>query len=208
MRRTFPYWMIFLASCLVACAAVTEQPSSRSEQAAHEVSVVHEGWHTALVLAQADIAATGLLPEAADFPNARYLEFGWGDRAYYTSADPSLAQALRAALLATPAVLHVAELSKPPRPVPNKRPVISVALTEMQFRSLVSAIAGTFTRSDSGRAWSIGSGLSARSRFYPAEGTFLLFNNCNTWAAKMLQSAGLDVSPAGVISPDDLMSQL
>ncbi len=170
--------------------------------------MVHEGWHTSIVLARADIVGTGLLPESADFPHAHYLEFGWGDRAYYTSPEPTLALALRAALIATPAVLHVAGTSMPPRHLPDGPTVITVPLAADRFRALAAAIAETFTRPDGGRARPIGPGLSPSSRFYLAEGTFTLFNTCNTWTARVLHSAGLDVSPRAVIGPTDLMSQL
>ena len=54
------------------------------------------------------LAATGLLPEAADFPDAAFLEFGWGDRTYYPAKKKTLGMTLAAALVPTPAVMHMA----------------------------------------------------------------------------------------------------
>jgi hypothetical protein len=44
--------------------------------------------------------------------------------------------------------------------------------------------------------------------FYPAHGGFHLFNTCNTWAARALSEAGLDISAGGVMTADDLMSRV
>ena len=50
-----------------------------------------------IVIARATLP-TGAVPEAADFPDAPYLEFGWGDAEYYPAPRPTLGMALRAAL--------------------------------------------------------------------------------------------------------------
>ena len=56
-------------------------------------------------------AASGLLPEAQDFPDAVYLEFGWGDRRYYPATDVTVGMTLKAALVPTDAIMHIAGLS-------------------------------------------------------------------------------------------------
>ena len=40
------------------------------------------GWHTGIVIARRDLP-DGVVPEAADFPDAAYFEFGWGHAKYY-----------------------------------------------------------------------------------------------------------------------------
>lgn len=95
MRPLIPIAAV-LALLLAACAAPPPAPPLNADAGprVHDLQVVSNGWHAAIVLPKDDVAATGLLPEAADFPAARYLEFGWGDREYYPAKDPTAAMAL------------------------------------------------------------------------------------------------------------------
>ena len=148
------------------------------------------------------------LPEAGDFPEAAYLEFGWGDRIYYRAKDPGPAIALEAALTPTPAVMQVTGHTRPPLQLPDGDEVVSLALTQIGLRGLFEAIAGDFTRPEGNRAAPLSPGLYPNSRFYEAEGSFHLFNTCNTWTARMLQAGGVALSPSGVTTADELMDRL
>lgn len=174
------------------------------------VSVISNGWHTAIIAPRSRIVATGLLPEAADYPSAQFLEFGWGDRVYYTAPETRISNTLRAALIETPAVMHVVGHKRAPRPA-GSRPnfeVVDVALTDSGFWNLVRAIAGEFERPDGVRAKPVLPGLYPDSYFYPARGTFHLFNTCNTWTARMLRAGGVKLSPSGISTADALMARL
>ena len=93
------------AGWLVACAP-TPQPLLVDEgEPVHTIYVFSNGWHTSIVLSR-DALPPGPIPEAADFPEAAFLEFGWGDREYYPSPRPTMGMALAAALTPTPAVLR------------------------------------------------------------------------------------------------------
>ena len=83
-----------------------------------------------------------------------------------------------------------------------------VALTDDGFRRLIGAIAGDFERPDGTRAQPVSPGLYRDSYFYNAHGTFQLFNTCNTWTARLLSSAGVDLSPSGVVTADEMMERL
>jgi uncharacterized protein (TIGR02117 family) len=170
--------------------------------------VVSNGWHTAIVVSRSELVATGLLPEAADFSSAAFLEFGWGDRVYYPAREKTLGMTLGAALTATPAVMHMAGLARTPGPPDADSEIVRVTLTEGGSRHLARAIAGEFERPEGGRAEPILPGLYPESHFYDAHGTFHLLNTCNTWTARMLRAGGVRLSPSGVITADELMARL
>ncbi len=197
---------IWLASCTVSPPA----PPADAGPRRHTVSVISNGWHTAIVAPRSKIVATGLLPEAADSPAALFLEFGWGDREYYTAPKTTLGITLRAALIETPAVMHVAGRTPPSRPGESSPDfeVVYVALTDFGFWNLVRAIAGDFERPDGGRAKPVLPGLYLDSHFYNARGAFHLFNTCNTWTARMLRTAGVKLSPLGISTADQLVARL
>ena len=192
---------------LAGCVASPGLPPDAGGPRDHVVHVMSNGWHTAIIVPRHEVSATGLLPEAADFPQADFLEFGWGDRAYYPADETTLGLTLRAALVPTPSVMHVAGRARVPEPREG-REVVPVRLTEAGFRHMVRAIADQFERSGGGAVEPVGPGLYPDSHFYAAEGSFHLFNTCNTWTARMLRAGGVDISASGVITAGDVMERL
>ena len=200
-------WLV-CAGWLAACDVAPPLAPADNGLRVHAVRVVSNGWHTAIVVPRPELVATGLLPEADDFPDAAFLEFGWGDRVYYPAKKKTLGMALRAALTATPAVMHIAGLARAPELTYADSEVVPMALTEGEFQHLVRAIAGDFKRPEGGRAEPISRGLYRDSNFYDARGRFHLFNTCNTWTARMLRAGGVNLSSSGVFTADELVTRL
>jgi uncharacterized protein (TIGR02117 family) len=170
------------------------------------IFVTSNSWHSGIVLARADVPLE-TIPEAADFPDAAYLEFGWGDAVYYPTPRAGLGLAL-GAMFPGPAVLHIAGLpDHPGRVFPTAR-VVEFSLSEHALARLLAHLAASIDRGGAPRAESHAAGLYAFSRFYPATGRFHLFNTCNTWTARALQAAGLAIEADGVQTVDDLMARL
>ena len=171
------------------------------------IHVTSNGWHTAIVLPAPALVATGAIPELEDFSGAAFLEVGWGDRTYYPANKKTLGMTLSAALVSTPAVMHLAGHQAPPKDDTGYE-VISVGLTEEGFRRLAKTLAGEFERPVGGPAGAISRGLYPHSYFYRAHGDFHLFNTCNTWTARMLSASGVAISPSGIVTADKLMTRL
>ncbi|MDP2123438.1 MAG: DUF2459 domain-containing protein [Parvibaculum sp.] len=191
-------WLVMLVSSL--------WPASRVLADAHRVFISSNGWHTGIVIAIADIPEESI-PEAADFAGAVYLEFGWGDAEFYPTPDPGIGTTLRATFPG-PAVVHVSPLDAPPGAVFDDVEEIALLLNAGQFRRLIDYIHESFEREGKHRVWPSARGLYRFSMFYPATGRFHLFNTCNTWTARGLAAAGLDVRVAGTQRAEDLMRQL
>jgi uncharacterized protein (TIGR02117 family) len=193
------------AACLAACGGVPPAPMNQGP-AEHLIHVISNGWHTGLVLARDDVPP-GRIPEAADVPDARYLEFGWGDREYYPSPRPTIGMALGAALTPSPAVIHLAGRDAPPQPSAPGIEVLAVPVRAAGLDRLTAHLDAAFDRPAGGRAASIAPGLYPDSHFYPAHGKFHLFNTCNTWIAHKLAAAGVPLS-TDVMTADELMQRL
>lgn len=171
------------------------------------VYVTSNGWHSGIAVARADLP-DGVLPEADDFPQAAFLEFGWGDAEYYPARDPGLGAALGAAFGSSAAVVHLAGLPAHPRQVFPASETLDLILPKTGFAALTAYLHATFVRQDGNRASPVSPGLYAFSRFYPATGQFSMVNTCNTWTAAALSAAGLPVEPDGVVRAEALMAQL
>lgn len=206
-------WQSLARATLLVCGLLFVTSCSKAETTAADtgaadttIYVVSNDWHTGIVLRRADLPA-GRLPELADLPTRRYVEFGWGDEAFYQSRDTTAAMALRAALSPTSSVLHVAAFDIEPARAFDAE-VLAFGLSADGLARLVDALDATFDRTAATPTPANGPGLYFDSNFYPATGRFHLFNTCNTWAARLLAQAGLDVRPGGVITSTDLLRQL
>ena len=199
---------LFCVVLLAGCASVPPLPPSGSGPNDHVVTVVSDGWHAAIAVPRAQLAETGLVPETGDFPNVRFIEFGWGDRAYYPAREKRLGMALAAALRTTPAVLHLTGYSRSPERIYGDADVFSITMTGQSFRQMIMVLDGYFDREGRGRSSPIAPGLYPNSKFYLARGGFHLFNTCNTWTTRILRAGGVNLSSVGVITASQLMSQL
>ena len=158
----------------------------------HTVHLVNIGWHTGIAMRRADIDPD-LIPEIADLPDAEWIEFGWGDAAFYRDPDPAVAAYFSAAFVETPAVMHLAGLPAPPQRYFPKAEIVAVPLDGGSFQKLLAHISASFARAQEERLPPVGQGLYRQSWFYDAMGTFTLSNTCNTWVAQAFAAAGLDI---------------
>ncbi|RPH75343.1 DUF2459 domain-containing protein, partial [bacterium] len=87
--RSLLLTLLVIATIVSGCAApvMHGDPSSMDTAHPHSIYVVRQPWHTGIVVLAADVPANAWLARR-DFPDAAYLEVGWGDRAYYQAADP------------------------------------------------------------------------------------------------------------------------
>jgi len=170
------------------------------------IHVLGHGWHTGIVVRAADVTA-GVWPEAADFPDATFLEVGWGDRAFYQAREPTLGMVLRASF-GSASVLHVVGVEGPPERFFSGAEIVDVALSRAGLDALIRFIAGSVARGAHARAPALGAGRYGRSAFYAATGTYSLLNTCNTWIGEALEAAGCQVNPSMATTAEGLLSQV
>jgi len=191
---------------LAACAASEPNPPTPKDNGPRiSVYLVAHDKHSGIAVRRSDIPA-GLWPEIRDFPQADYLEVGWGEREYYFGRDQSFTGAMRAAFGSNnPSVLHVAGVrSSLAKSFPASE-IIEVTLSRDGFERLVRYIQDEYDRAGASVAAPLGPGLYGDSRFYPARESFNLLRTCNVWTARGLRGAGLPVHDS--ITMEGLMSQ-
>ena len=104
--------------------------------------------------------------------------------------------------------MHVIGLDREAMPPSAGIERVRILLAENQFQKLVAYLDSAFERRGASRVQASSPGLYPFSKFYPATGSFHLFNTCNTWVARGLALAGLPIRVSGVQRAEDLMSQV
>lgn len=156
------------------------------------VYVATQGWHTGFILPAAELKSD--MPFLAQrFGAVEYLEFGWGDKAYYQARENTVWLAIQALFWPTDTVMHVVAVPMHPTVYFPESEVIEIKISSNEFQSLRTYIRQSFYY-DKGQSTVLKKGLYGDSQFYQGQGEFYMMNTCNKWTAKGLKSAGMDIS--------------
>jgi len=170
------------------------------------VYVVSHGWHTGIVIRRDDIPAEAW-PEHRRFLATRFLEVGWGDRAFYESPEAGVRLAFKAAFSSEGSVLQVAGFDPPPTTYFSRADIIAIELSSRGMEALARFVSATYALDGAGQPIEVGPGLSPASRFYVATGRYSLFYTCNTWVAEALRAAGCVITPTLASTAGTLLVQ-
>lgn len=199
--------LLLLAVFLSACTGPAVHPFPPSRGApTRSVYVVAQGWHAGIVFRRADIPAA-VWPESGDFSGATYIEVGWGDEDYYRRAFTS-GRLMKAAFWPTPSVLHIVGFDVPVETFFRSGEIIRLDLSVSGYEALSDFMHRSYARDATGNAVRLGPGIYRNSTFYLSRERYHLFNTCNVWTARALQSAGIPIGALLTFSTESLMSQL
>lgn len=183
-----------VAAALMLLPANTSAPA---EPPNIEAYVLSNGVHTDLVFPVRSAAMdwTALFDPRdakAPPPEAEFVAIGWGDRDFYlhtpTWADLTLRHAVGALFGANASLLHVTWLTR----AQLRQGAYAMPLSQRQYLALVAHVRGSLP---GGRAVTLpGAGYGPDDAFYEAEGSYHLFETCNTWTGRGLRRAGVPVS--------------
>jgi uncharacterized protein (TIGR02117 family) len=183
--------ILITCSILCGCSSSVERTSSDAERS-RVVYVVRRAHHSGIAVATADWPNRDW-SVLASFPQAGYLEFGWGDAAYYQAPDPSLGVTIAAVFWPTPTVMEVIPWQVVAEGVEDSE-TVALRVSEAELRALARSIDDSFVQpiSATGNGYDVSRG---RALFYHARGKFHMFRMCNRWTAERLQLAGCSVRP-------------
>ncbi len=168
------------------------------------IYLVARDWHTGFVVPADGICKK--LPELRQrFGDVAFLEFGWGDRRYYQSESSSIAAKLLAILIPSVSTLQVVAVTDHPQKFYIEEPVEELLLEDGGFEALLRFIANSFAMDQQAGLIMQCYGRTGDSQFYAAKGIYHLFNTCNTWSAKGLQKAGIDLGTRFIFTAESIM---
>lgn len=187
--------------------ALSLPPHAHTNGAEVAIGVLREGWHTGLIIPAAEIGPS-LAGLHEWFPQAKYLVFGWGNRAFYTATHSGLGMAL-SALLPSSSVVFVRGLPDAPEKTLAPGAELRWVCASPSRGSKLDAYLGDYLQKGrDGRLISVGPGPLPGSWFFVSPGTYDAFHTCNTWTAAGLEFAGLPVSAGGIVFAGQVMSEI
>lgn len=171
------------------------------------IYIVSHDWHTGFVIPAKTIQVN--LPQLKErFPDAAYLEFGWGEQDFYQADEISTGLTLKALFCSAGTVLHVAAIPQRFEAYFANNQVEKLCVTAPAYASLIRFISDSFYKSSRGEIVALKHGLYGNSQFYAAVGDYGLLNTCNSWTAKGLESAGMDINPDFKLTAESVMTYL
>ena len=123
-------------------------------------------------------------------PKHRYVAFGWGDKNFYTETptwkDLTLKTTVLALFLKSDCLMHVTRYAY------GRKDWTEVLVTEKQFQDIKRYVVTTFKTNEGNRPIELeNKGYSYMDDFYEANGSYTLFNTCNTWVNTGLKQNGV-----------------
>ena len=196
--------IILIIQLLISFGAIVSSDKLGAKE--RDIYLISTGWHTGIAM-PVDALLKRNLPETLDFNEIQYLEIGWGDRTFYQSPNLSYSALLNALLKPTSSVVHIYGFSDSIETTFKNSKTLKLTLTETEFTRLLYFIHKSLTRNVNGKALLEGVGLYGKNNsfFYLANDEFHLFNNCNTWVAKAIQSTGIGLDSTGIVTADNLL---
>jgi hypothetical protein len=212
--RQLAWVPLFIIVLLQGCAATSparDEPGSAEGDSTVTLIVVRRGWHIDVGFSTAQLHPP-LDAIGASFASSQYLLFGFGDKHYLVAKHKSFPQML-GALWPGEAMMLVTSLDISPEEAfdssetGHEEEVARIRISAKQARAAQEFIWGSFVRRAS-EPTVYADGPYPGSAFYLSAYRYSVVHTCNTWAAEVLQAAGLPVHTTGVMFAGQLWSQV
>lgn len=127
--------------------------------------------------------------------NVHFVSIGWGDREFYMNtpswSDLSLGTAFRASFGLNNSAIHAFYYYE----LPKDRKVVTVKISESQYKKLVRYIETSLSRTATGKSKYIPPVLQEvmfnNDAYYEAKASYSMFFTCNCWVNDGLKAAGM-----------------
>ena len=181
--------------------------TNKDNYSGHQLYFIKQNWHTAIVFNTREIDSI-LFREYNSFKEYSLIDIGWGDEEFYQYPGFDSGLAFNALFYATPSALRVEGINLSKEEYFNlSEIVIELNVSDEQFISICNYINKTFCTKDDGSTSVLSRKADRKIIFYKANGSYHLFNTCNTWLAKGLKDAGIEIED-NVVLTEQLFNEL
>ncbi len=160
-------------------------PSLHSlKQAKYNIYVVNWGFHTAILIEQPQ--GWNLGPR--NNPQARYVEYGWGDKVFFMLSDTSVPATLAAGLLPTDSVMYLRGRDTLPTEQNYARQLYHRQVSSQQLHTLIETLEQSFLRTAGQRLDPYPRVSTFAGEFYQGREYYVIWSDCNAWTVRHLQN--------------------
>ena len=188
------------------CTALAPPPGAVVPTGNASIIVVASGWHSDIGLPTDELGAP-LADLERDFPGARFLVFGFGERAYLMARNGGSGE-MPGALLPSKSAIRMTALRALPAAVFGAKNVVTLHLSRQGVDRIAALIWQEMGKQPDGSARRLAGGPYDGSVLYASTATYDALHTCNTWSALLLREAGLPVDPNGVLFTGQVMDQV
>ena len=191
-----------LAAVVLLVGACSDVPARTVRAAADDaprastILLVRRGWHVDVGFDVAALEPT-LAEVAKAVPGARYVLFGFGDRRYMLSRDEGSCSAV-AALWPGAGLVLLTGLATTPAAAFRGSDAQSIPITADGARAAQDFIWNTL-RHTAAPVRPLADGPYPGSYYFDSDTRYSALHTCNTWAAEVLQVAGVPLESTGVV---------
>lgn len=185
---------------------VKELYPENEEQRPISAYVVSLGWHVGIAFDSEYL--NNNLPKHKRLPDTEHLLVGWGDNKYYPSNRAGVWLFLRAALLPTGSVIHVAGFDEEAEVYFSNSDIVKVKLSSQGMAAMAHYVAEQFQFDDDGDINFAADGLYPNSSFFEAKGLYFFPRTSNKWAARVLRKSGFPITPFYAITSGNVIKQV
>ncbi len=198
---------IMLLHFLCCCTTHMDQAGDHALRN-YDVYVINRGIHTGLVIPVNTISKRSI-DAMGEFPDATFVDFGWGDEEVYQTPDETLCMDIRAVLIPSSSVMCARAIHTGIGiQVERSDFAVRFMLAEDEFTRLCMFINSSFTRDGENRLIKTSVRSGGNIIYFRSIHTYCLFNTCNTWIADALSLVVPGVSPFMVITRDNLYDEI
>lgn len=166
----------------------------------HTIYLIKQGWHTAVVF-QREIVDPVIFPEIRYFENFDLIDVGWGDAEFYQYPGFDSGLAWKALFYPTPSTLRVEGIGiSKENYFDISEIVIELRINNEDLNILLNYISNTVRRDENNRPKILSTQYLGRVYFFDANGSYHLFNTCNTWLARGLKKTGVEINDNVVLT--------
>lgn len=207
MKRLFLIVLAFITTYLVWFFLLSPQKGfnafSDDEVTIH---LVKQQLHTGVIFSVNDQLLT-YIPELYEFKEKRYVDIGWGDEDFYQTPGFNYYLAVKALFIPTNSVLRIAGYNSDVISYYGKEStVIELKISNSIYKKLCEYISAAFYKVENETVKT--SNVGSHIIFYRSNGKYTLFNTCNTWIARGLKKSGLPINTFGIITVEQLFSEV
>lgn len=202
--------MILKSFLFVFCLLASYAPAQHQKNIPAEriIYIINYSWHTGFVI-PVDSSLAANMPVIKNFNGYKYIDIGWGDRDFYQLEEFKLYEGLKALLVPTPAALrfegYTLTIEETAKYVDR---VNEIKLDEEKYKRLIGFINSYLKRGKYGEFNLLSEKSEVRIIFFAAEGSYHLYNTCNTWIAKGLKQCGFNINLGNVSTEEDIFREL